>query len=608
MQPTPNPINPPHPADRSLRAVFVLVVLVLLARIIYLTCICGYELVEDEAHYWLWAQYPDWSYYTKGPGVAWAIWLSTHIFGNAEWAVRLPTAIAGAIGALAAGALARDLAADAIDPARTNSVKMSVGEGLATPGRVGLLAALAYSLVPCFQGASVFMTIDGPYVACWSVACWAFWQAHVRGRGAMWLLFGAALGLGFLFKYTILLLVPGLIAYAIIARRRYVGERPRRSSPFWFALGTLIALTGLAPVLIWNSQHGWPTIAHLLGHLGMRGGDVPITSDGGSKWSPWWLPELIGEQIGIVGPWLVLAVLALRTPRRAGKTFLLCAAAPILIFYAIVALIAEPEGNWPMAAYATLMPLAAWLAADALAVRQAARARSQPTPGAAQTTIFFWRAGLGYALAAAIVVHALDHIGDAALALARQKWFHDAFVSVVHREPRDPAGRVRGAREMAAHVRELMILEESNGKRAAFVIAQHYGRASQLAYYLRQRGHGDEARFLPSGSQNGWWVTPEVYCAMHQTGGRRSQFDIWPETSLDLPHPELLGRPAVIITSTQPHMLDQWRTMFERVEPIPGERLRGEAKPDRSALLGYGWKGVPGITAKPIGTPVPTKN
>ena len=615
-----------------MRAVFVFVLLVLLARVVYLVWFCGYDLVEDEAHYWLWSRFPAWSYYTKGPGVAWAIWLSTKIFGDAEWVVRLPTAIAGAIGALAAGALARDVAADAID---RGSGEQLGGKEWASPARVGLLGALAYTLVPAVQGASILMTIDGPYVACWSVACWAFWRA-IRSRtkivgpsraaprwrgmeGWEWAVVGAAIGIGFLFKYTILLLIPGLLAYAFIARKRTASSSPEqcgasrnepRANRIWFSLGIFLALAGLAPVLIWNAQNGWPTIAHLLGHLGMAGGDMPIStaSDGGSKWSPWWLAELIGEQVGMVGPWLVLAALALRGPRRAGQTFLLCAAAPILIFYAIVALIAEPEGNWPMGAYATLMPLAAWLAADALATRRAAIARREPTPRSARTAIVLWRAGLGYAALAAILIHTMDLLGDAALSLARQKWFHDAFVSVVHREPRDPAGRVRGAKEMAVHVRELLEHLRQETDREPFVIAQHYGRASQLAYYLRAPEEGVKSPAILHSTKRGEalmsrrWVGPyEVLCAMYQTGGRRSQFDIWAQASLK--RPELLGRPAVIVTSVQQHMLDQWRTMFERVEPIPGERLRGEGKVDRSAFLGYGWKGVPGDALQPPVTP-----
>jgi 4-amino-4-deoxy-L-arabinose transferase-like glycosyltransferase len=610
--------------DRSLHAVWILAIGVLLARVVYLVWFCRYDLVEDEAHYWLWSRHLDWSYYSKGPGVAWAIWASTRIFGDAEWAVRLPTAVAGAIGALAAGALARDLAADAHDRAGVHGGEKS--GAWASPARVGLLAALAYSSVPVLQVSSILMTIDGPYVACWSVACWAFWRAMrptlgvggavvngfastmpgapcvaepkaapPRHPGAWcWPLVGGAIALGFLFKYTMLLLVPGLMVFATLYRRERKGAEPTVGGRVCFALGCLLALAGLAPVLIWNAQNGWPTWSHLLGHLGMSGGDMPTAgpADGGSKWSPWWLPELVGEQLGMVGPWLVLAgamVWRVRDSRRIGRTFLVCAAAPILIFYAAVALIAEPEGNWPMAAYATLLPLAAWAGADALAARAGARSRGEIVERSVRRRILLWRLGLWYAAVAVIPLHTLDVIGDAALALGRRAWLHDASVSVVHREPRDPAGRVRGAREMAGHVGELVNGLRNGTRLEPFVIAQHYGRASQLAYYLPSRSGGGV----------------EVLCAMHQTGGRRSQFDLWPETTLDLPHPELLGRPAVIVTSTQPDMLARWRTMFERVEPIPGERLRGEGKSDRSAYLGYGWKGPSSLPTPAIPGQIP---
>jgi len=43
----------------------------------------------DEAQYWAWSKDLDWGYFTKPPLIAWVIWLTTSIFGDAEWAVRL---------------------------------------------------------------------------------------------------------------------------------------------------------------------------------------------------------------------------------------------------------------------------------------------------------------------------------------------------------------------------------------------------------------------------------------------------------------------------------------------------------------------------------------
>ena len=62
-------------AEPTWRGVVALIGAVLVLRIVYLCFLSTWPLVADEAHYWEWSRRPDWSYYTKGPGVAWVIWL-----------------------------------------------------------------------------------------------------------------------------------------------------------------------------------------------------------------------------------------------------------------------------------------------------------------------------------------------------------------------------------------------------------------------------------------------------------------------------------------------------------------------------------------------------
>src|SRR5947207_15845089 len=47
------------------------------------------DLYPDEAQYWFWAQHPALGYYSKPPLVAWLIALTTGLFGNSEFAIRL---------------------------------------------------------------------------------------------------------------------------------------------------------------------------------------------------------------------------------------------------------------------------------------------------------------------------------------------------------------------------------------------------------------------------------------------------------------------------------------------------------------------------------------
>ena len=68
----------------------VLLILVFITLIrIYTLFVSPIELTVDEAQYWHWSQNLDFGYFTKPPFIAWTIGLSTKIFGNEEWAVRL---------------------------------------------------------------------------------------------------------------------------------------------------------------------------------------------------------------------------------------------------------------------------------------------------------------------------------------------------------------------------------------------------------------------------------------------------------------------------------------------------------------------------------------
>src|SRR5437870_11106827 len=58
-----------------------------LFHLAYLVCDCPLDLAPDEAHYWHWSRHLDWSYYSKGPLIAWLIRGSCELFG--ELSIRL---------------------------------------------------------------------------------------------------------------------------------------------------------------------------------------------------------------------------------------------------------------------------------------------------------------------------------------------------------------------------------------------------------------------------------------------------------------------------------------------------------------------------------------
>ena len=523
------------PWAASARATIVLTVAIALARLAYLLLACPYNLIEDEAHYWEWSRHLDWSYYSKGPGVAWTIWASTSVFGVTEFAVRVTSPLFAAVTMFAISRLARDIAGD---------------------WRAGFLAAVLLACAPAFEMSGLLFVIDGPYCACWSLAALAGFHAMFRSSGKAWVLLGLALATGFIYKYTIVLLVPGLLAATLMCRHEL---KVHRHWKLLAAACTLCGLLGLLPIAIWNSQHDWVTVRHLLGHLGVKGGDMPVTQGAGSgyHYDPKWTLDFLGAQFGFLaasGVPMVAGMIAWWRSRRAGgmteQAYLHLAAAPILIFYTLVSFVTEPEGNWAMGGYLTLFVTAAlWL------LPRLDQAALQPMAPSAARGI--WRAVVIIGVTMGAIMLRLDWVESGLAQMGVSEKLRRAI----------PMSRLSGAPEMAAHVDRLMTqLRQETGKEP-FVLAQHYGRASQLAFYLP--GH-------PRGV---------VLCASARTGGRTSQYDLWDDTSLA--RPDLIGRPAVIAGGDS--NIAQWQDAFEKVTLVG--TLDGDRKRGRPACLGVGYWG-----------------
>lgn len=538
----------PAPARGAWPGVLTFCLALLALRLLYLGLFCPYTLIEDEAHYWEWSRNLDWSYYSKGPGIAWTIAAATHLLGESAFAVRAASPLFSFLTAVFLAGLAMDVARDR---------------------RAGLVAAALANLAPILQMTGLLMTIDMPYAACWSGACWAAWRALRGGGPAPFLALGLALAAGTLFKYTMLLLIPGVVGFALAQRRAGVRPPPAR------VLLTLAgAALGLVPILIWNARQDWPTVRHLLGHLGVAGGDVRPTQGAGRGWTydPAWTLQFLGAQVGLLGP--MLAIMAAGAFSRAagslfadrGRAFLLWCAAPIIFFYLAVSFVAEPEGNWALAGYLSLIPLAAAVVVDVVRRhRETVRewlALPPPRPKRGflrrrpeSPLQVLWHATLALGIASGLLMLRADFIESGLGALGAGEKVRRAV----------PLSRLMGADVQALHVSRLLAgLRDETGQEP-FVIAAHYGRASQQAFYLPGRPRG------------------MVTCASARLGGRRTQYDYWPQTSLD--DPARLGRPAVLLGAAR----EDWEPVFERVVEVG--TLEGDRKRGRPAFLGYGYRG-----------------
>ncbi len=263
------------------RCALALIIGVTILRIVYSIWLSPWDLVGDEAYYWVQAQHLEFGYNEKGPLLAWMIAAACRLFGDVEWGVRLPMVIASGLSAWGIGRLA---------------IAASKGDE-----RVGAISAAVFLLLPAFQASAQISTQDGPMIALWVALTGAGMRLFRRWRDGMntwpdWLLIWTLVGVGMLLKQSVLTFLPGMAIFWWLARR----DLPLR--PVLVAqqvAGILICAAVFCPMIIWNARHGWPTVAHTIGHLG-AGGDQAGRVDKGNPFI--WEGNVLAGLLGSFGP------------------------------------------------------------------------------------------------------------------------------------------------------------------------------------------------------------------------------------------------------------------------------------------------------------------
>ena len=249
----------------------LLMLLGFIAHLRYLQHDCPIDLSGDEAQYWDWSRALDWSYYSKGPLVAYIIRASCAAFGDQMWAVRLPALLFAVA---------------------TSVLTYWLTLRLFKSDRLALGVVLLNHLVPMFVAGSLLMTIDPPYFFCWGLASAFLALAVLEERRWAWTGVGVAVGVGTLAKYGMLLWPIGMFCFLLIdpSSRKWLGTRWP-----WLAVG--IALLFLTPPIVWNVKHDWVTFKHVARQTGAAGQDRIFN---GNFW------EFVASQLGVLGPPMVV--------------------------------------------------------------------------------------------------------------------------------------------------------------------------------------------------------------------------------------------------------------------------------------------------------------
>jgi hypothetical protein len=453
---------------------------------------CHWDVSGDEAEFWAWSRRLDWSYYARGPVIAWLIRLATEVCGELSqrltgslmFALRLPAIL---LGGLTAWGVFR------------------LGELATGDRKAALLAVLLLPAVPALAIGGVLITCDTPLVCCWT------WTAVWSLRGLRsddtrpWLLAGLCGALGVLAKYTALALPAAIGAFLVFCP----WQRRQLARPGFWAMSTLCVVLGMAPIVAWNALHDWVGFGQLADRVGFSdrstwGRIGPVLAflggDAAALGVVWWVAGLraVGNALPRIGASDVSFAPAGEPPgssrcatERTGLFFLVCLWGVMWLACFAASVLGETEANWMVPGYIPLVVLIGHRASGLFA----------RGPAAAGRYVAAWT----FCLAAVIAIH-------------HTEWFYPVVArwtpAPTKRWPApmrrfDPTCRMRGHGALAQAVEARLAALKAQGK-TPFIMTATYALTSTLSFYLP--GH------------------PEAYCLSWSYGMTPhpvSQHDLW---------------------------------------------------------------------------------
>lgn len=288
-------------------------------------------LTPQEAYYWTWSRFPDWSYFDHPPLVSHGIGLTTLLLGQTVFGIK-SAAVLWSLG--------------------WNLLWVRLVSSMYRNPSITFWTLLALNLTLLYELYGFGPTPDGPLLLGWIGTVWAVWRLTQTGRSKWWYAAGVFAGIACLGKYAGVLLFPvvGLYVLAVPSLRRWL----RRPQPY---MAMAIAALIFSPVVIWNAQHDWASLAF---QSTRRVGEM-------SAWKPRFFVVLVVTQFLLITPYLfVLSLAALWRTLRAWLRrniephellLLLSALVPLLVFVAS-SFRTNAKINWLMPAWWALIVLA----------------------------------------------------------------------------------------------------------------------------------------------------------------------------------------------------------------------------------------------------------
>ncbi|GIX40897.1 MAG: hypothetical protein KatS3mg129_0630 [Leptospiraceae bacterium] len=194
----------------------------------------------DEAYYWQWSNYLDFSYYDQGPGIAIYIYFLKQLVGDN---LRLIGIISNLLAFLFFSLYSHFIF-------QKFGLKLSI-----------IRLFLFFISIPALLGISFMTFHDSLLLICWNASIFYFLKSfdylkkHNTIHFTYYTLLILFLGLGTLTKYTMIHFIISLILFLLLKSNRNLFFKILRD--FRFYIGIFIYLILILPILYWNYHHNW---------------------------------------------------------------------------------------------------------------------------------------------------------------------------------------------------------------------------------------------------------------------------------------------------------------------------------------------------------------
>lgn len=215
----------------------VLAGLAIFKLFIHLPVLTRYGYHHDELYFIACGRHLSVGYVDHAPLVPWIAWLSTTLFGDSLFALRILATLSTAMTVFMVGLLVK---------------RLGGGRFAQVAAGVGMIIA------PVFLRTGNMLCLPAFEPLFWVLASYMVVRIIQENNPRLWLWVGIIVGAGMLNKHSMLFFGFGLVVGMLLTPMRKHFKSP------WLYAGGGIALLIILPNLIWQITHGWPTLNFIL--------------------------------------------------------------------------------------------------------------------------------------------------------------------------------------------------------------------------------------------------------------------------------------------------------------------------------------------------------